>query len=163
MNLTCLYLLKYIPTLGEAQYSSIVKKYNLVRSVRLLARFLPKTLDHAVKRALGYDESFLLTHKAHLKETRTVNQLMPSEMNLTLIRFAFLALVKASNTYYPPGSKKTMVDGVYLMENRYSEEAILKVYGVTFVPWISSADKNLVKRLFGHHHVKYSFSYSEQC
>ena len=54
-NLEGLGILQYIPTLPSHQYNDLLRRYNLVCLVRVMGRFLPKTLPRELQQALGYN------------------------------------------------------------------------------------------------------------
>ena len=61
-NLEGLGILQYIPTLPSHQYQDLLRRYNLVRLVRVMGRFLPKTLPRELQQALGYNHQLLSDH-----------------------------------------------------------------------------------------------------
>ena len=150
-NLEGLNLLNHVPELPSHQYQHLIKKYNLTRLVRFMARFLPKTLDINLQKALGYGRDLLDNHSTYLKNCRTVNQLDESqELNPTLLKFAFLTLVKASSALYPPATRErtSTINGIALRCTRYDNTAMDRVFGSLFIPVISSKDTVFIKRIF---------------
>ena len=66
-------------------------------------------------------------------------------------------LVKSSNRIYRP-KKGAIVNGVSLLETRYTSEGMQKIYGITIIPIISSSDKLFLKR---HLHLCHTYATSE--
>ena len=80
-------------------------------------------------------------------------ELLPSENGSLIHKLAFLTLVR---TYRP--KKGANINGVNLLETRYSCEAMKKIYGNTIIPIISSNDKLFLNRHFHFCHQNMNYS-----
>ena len=155
INLTGLNLINFVPELPVHQYKALVKKYNLVRLTRLIARAIPATLPQNIQKALGWSNEFRLNHAEKVRSSRTVNKISDNEMPTVLLRWAFLVIVKSSNKAFKPERCKLVVNGLCLQQSRYSHEAMDKIFGCSFMPVISTSDKSLTKRIFENAHVRF--------
>ena len=84
-------------------------------------------------------------------------ELLPSDTGSLIYKLAFLTLVKTSNKIYRP-KKGANINGVNLLETRYSCETMRKIYGSTIIPIISSNDKLFLKRHFQYCHQNMNYS-----
>ena len=89
-------------------------------------------MEPTLQKALGQSWDLLDNHSAYLKNCQTVNQLdKEQELNPTLLKFAFLSLVKTQSTLYLPMAKEktTTINGLVLRCTRYDNTAMGRVLG----------------------------------
>lgn len=151
-------ILKFIPDLSSETYKNLIKRHNLTRAVRFVARFLPSVLPTKVQAALGYNRELLLQHSRNLKQARTAEVLDESaELNPLILKVGFLALVKASNKIFPPKPKEVrqIVNGICIRLTRYDNLAMQAIFGTNVLPVVSTKDGNFLKRLYDKNHTQF--------
>ena len=84
-------------------------------------------------------------------------ELLHSENGSLIHKLAFLTLVKTSNKIYRP-KKVANINGVNLLETRYSCEAMKTIYGNTIILIISSNNNLFIKRHFHFCHQNMNYS-----
>ena len=111
-------------------------------------------MNPQVLEQIGYNKSDIEENRSAVgKSEKATFELLPSESRSFITKLAFLILVKSSNKIYRP-KKGAIINGVSLLETRYSCEAMNKIYGNTIIPIISSNDKLFLKRHFHFCHTK---------
>ena len=104
-----------------------MKKYHLHKLVRLLSRVIPKVINQGVLEQIGYKRSDIEENRLVVgKSEKATFELLPSEYQSLIYKLAFLMLVKSSNRIYRP-RKGAIVNGVSLLETRYTSEAMQKI------------------------------------
>ena len=143
-------LLFYLPIIPEVQYVRLMKRYHLHKLVRLLSRVLPKILNQEVLAKIGHKVTNIEDNRKAVSESvKAGYELLPSENQSLMHKLAFLTIIRSSNKVHRP-KKGGIVNGISILETRYTTSAMQKVYGSTIVPIVSSNDKLFLKRHFFH-------------
>jgi hypothetical protein len=133
-------VLDKIPLLSDDYYDFLMQKFNLKTSTKSCCKFLSRHLSQDILDAFKI-----------VKEEAVKNGIFPK----SFMKIGFLAIVKKSNSLFPPAVSKKFeeVAGLLFARSRYSNDTFVKVFGTSLLPLISLKDRRLSMRCFLHAHV----------